>query len=117
MAVTGDQAEAAALSSDISVDELREVLGADASLMGRVGQLHAACCGRVWRYARYAPRPIKNEAVILMAAWLWQATAQRRNVFEGDGPPVNASRAFLLSGAQGLLAPWRKPRAGASVLP
>ena len=66
----------------------------------------------------YAPTEIKNEAVILMAGWLWQATAQSRRVFPDDaeGAPVNVSRAFLLSGAQGLLSsPWRKPRAGACV--
>ena len=57
----------------------------------------------------------QNESVILLAGWLWQATAQSRRVFPDDaeGAPVNVSRAFLQSGAQGLLAPWRVPRAGA----
>ena len=54
-----------------------------------------------------------NEAVILLSAWVYQATAQARNVFSADqeGPPINVSRAFLLSGAQGLLSPWRVNRA------
>ena len=56
-----------------------------------------------------------NEAVILLSAWLYQATAQSRNVFPADqeGPPINVSAAFRNSGAQGLLSPWRQPRAGA----
>ena len=41
-----------------------------------------------------------------------------RSVFPADGdPPINVSRAFLLSGAQALLTSWRVPLAGASVLP
>ena len=90
-------------------------LGADASLQGRIDSIHAAVCGRVKRYARDAPIEVRNEAAILFAAWLYQAQAQSRSVFpaDGEGRPVNASRAFLLSGAQGLLSTWRQPRAGA----
>ena len=99
----------------ITPDELRAVLGADAALQARVNSIHAAACARVKRYARDAPIEVGNEAVVLMAGWLWQATAQSRNVFPTDqeGPPINTSRAFLLSGAQGLLSSWRRPRAGA----
>ena len=99
----------------INAEELRAVLGADASLSTRVESIHAAACARVKRYAVDAPIEVRNEAVILMAGWQWQATAQRRSVFptDGEGPPVNVSRAFLLSGAQGLLSSWRRPRAGA----
>ena len=102
----------------ISAVELRAVLGADEALQARVDSIHAAACARVKRYARNAPTEVKNEATILMAGWLYQATAQQRSVFpaDGEGPPVNVSRAFLLSGAQGLLTPWRVPRAGATVL-
>ena len=103
----------------ISAAELRAVLGADAGLQARIDSIHAAACARITRYARQAPIEVRNEAVILMAGWLYQATAQARTVFpnDGEGPPVNVSRAFLLSGAQGLLTPWRVPRAGATVLP
>ena len=103
----------------ISAAELRAVLGADKALQGRIDSIHAAACARVKRYARDAPVEVRNEAVILMAGWLYQATAQARNVFPADqeGPPINVSRAFLLSGAQGLLSSWRVPRAGATVLP
>ena len=99
----------------ITAEELREVLGADATLHKRVESIHAAACARVKRYARDAPIEVPNEAVILMAGWQWQATAQRRSVFPSDqeGPPINVSRAFLLSGAQGLLSSWHVPRAGA----
>ena len=95
----------------ITPTELRTALGADAS--ARIDSIHAAVCGRVKRYARDAPIEVRNEAAILYAAWLYQAQAQRRSVFPDDGPPVNVSRAFLLSGAQGLLSSWRQPRAGA----
>ena len=98
----------------ISSANLLALLGADASSAARVASIHMTACTRVNRYARNAPVEVRKEAVILYAAWLWQASAQRRNVF-GDGPPVNASRAFLLSGARGLLAPWHTPRAGACV--
>ena len=99
----------------ITPTELRTALGADASLQGRIDSIHAAVCARVKRYAINAPIEIRNEAAILYAAWLYQAQAQARSVFpaDGEGPPVNVSRAFLLSGAQGLLSSWRQPRAGA----
>ena len=99
----------------ITAVELRAVLGADEALQARVNSIHAAAEARVKRYARDAPVEVRNEAVILMAGWLYQATAQARSVFPDDqqGPAINVSRAFLLSGAQGLLTPWRVPRAGA----
>ena len=99
----------------ISAEELRGVLGADVGLQARVTSIHVAACARVKRYAINAPIEIRNEAVILFSAWLWQASAQARSVFptDNEGPPVNVSRAFLLSGAQGLLSSWRRPRAGA----
>ena len=96
----------------ITAEELRAVLGADAALQGRVNSIHAAACVKAKTYAVHAPIEIRNEAVILLAGWLWQSSAQRRSVFPEDGLPVNVSRAFLLSGAQGLLSSWRRPRAG-----
>ena len=98
--------------------DLLVALGADASLAGRVSSIHAACTARVERYAPGAPDAVKTEALVLYAAWVYQSQAQRRSVFPADGdPPINVSRAFLLSGAQALLTSWRVPRAGASVLP
>ena len=99
----------------MTADALREALGADAALAGRVASIHAACTSRVERYAPGAPDAVKTEALVLYAAWVYQSGAQRRSVFPTDqeGPPVNVSRAFLLSGAQGLLSSWRRPRAGA----
>ena len=98
----------------ISAEELRTVLGAEPAQQKRVESIHAAASARVTRYAVDAPIAIRNEAVILFSAWLWQSSAQRRSVFPGDGEglPINVSRAFLLSGAQGLLSSWRRPRAG-----
>ena len=98
----------------LSVDKLRAALGADASSAVRVASIHAVVCARVKRYAKDAPTEVKNEAAILLAGYLWQATAQSRRVFPDDeGRPVNVSAAFRNSGAQGLLSSWRVPRAGA----
>ena len=99
----------------ITPDELRAVLGADAALLPRITSIHAAASARINRHAPSAPDAVKTEAIIVYGGWLYQATAQRRSVFptDGEGPPINVSRAFLLSGAQGLLSSWRIPRAGA----
>ena len=98
--------------------DLRVALGAPDDQQGRIDSLFTACSCRIKRYAKGAPLAVRNEALIVYSGWLYQATSQRRSVFpaDGEGPPVNVSRAFLLSGAAGLLAPWRKPRAGATVL-
>ena len=97
----------------MSVDELRIALGADVALLPRITSIHKAGCMRIRKYARNAPGEAKDEALLLYAAWIYQSGAQRRSVFPEDGPPVNVSRAFLLSGAQGLLSSWHQPRAGA----
>ena len=99
----------------ISAVELRAVLGADAALQARVDSIHAACTARINRYAPGAPDGVKTESLILYSAWIYQSGAQSRSVFpaEKTDPPVNVSRAFLLSGAQSLLSSWRVPRAGA----
>ena len=106
-----------AMIRSITAEGLRTILGAESELQGRVDSIHAAACARVKKYAVDAPIEVRNEAVILLSGWLWEATAQSRSVFpdDGEGRPVNVSRAFLLSGAQGLLASWRVPRAGACV--
>ena len=108
------ESEVSPVMAMITKDELRVILGADHALIPRVDSIHKAACTRVKRYAKNAPTEIKNEALILFAAWIYQASAQSRRVFPNDneGPPINASRGFLLSGAQGLLAPWHRPRAG-----
>ena len=99
----------------MTADDLRAALGADESLAGRVSSIHAACTARILRYAPGAPEAVKTEALIVYGGWIYQASAQRRSVFpnDGEGLPVNVSRAFLLSGAQGLLSSWHAPRAGA----
>ena len=51
-------------------------------------------------YARDAPGAVKDEALVLYAAWIYQATAQSRSVFptDNEGPPINTSRAFFVIG-------------------
>ena len=99
----------------ISAVELRAALGADAALQARIDSIHAACTARINRYSPGAPDGVKTESLILYSAWIYQSGAQSRSVFpaDGEGLPVNVSRAFLLSGAQSLLSSWRVPRAGA----
>ena len=99
----------------MSAADLRAALGADATLQGRIDSIHAACSARIHRYAPGAPDAVVTEALVVYAAWVYQSGAQSRSVFPGDGEglPINVSRAFLLSGAQGLLSSWRVPRAGA----
>ena len=99
----------------INADTLRAALGADAASGVRVASIHAAVCARIKRYAKNAPTEVKNEAAVLFAGFLWQASAQSRRVFpdDGEGRPTNVSAAFRNSGALGLLSPWRQPRAGA----
>ena len=56
-----------AITKMISAIQLRETLGADASLQPRVAAIHKSSCARVRRYARGAPVEVRNEAVILLA--------------------------------------------------
>ena len=73
---------------------------ADATL-GRKDSIHAACSVRILRFAPDAPEAVATEALVLYAACIYQSGAQSRQVFptDGEGPPVNVSPAFLLSGA------------------
>ena len=115
--IVGTILETGRVASDrremMTPDDLRSALGADAALAGRVASIHAACTARINRYAPGAPDAVATEALVLYAAWIYQSGAQRRSVFPEEGSPTNVARAFLLSGAQGLLSSWRRPRAGA----
>ena len=91
-------------------------------LPGELTSIYAACM-RSRETLLTSTRRSRSETeslVVLLSAWLYQATAQSRDPsFQPTkkGRPVNVSRAFLLSGAQGLLlSPWRRPaRGGVSV--
>ena len=88
----------------ISAVELRAALGADAALQGRIDSIYAAACARVKRYAINAPVEVRNEAVVLLAAWLYQATAQSRNVFPSEsqpGPPSTSVARFCYPARKG----------------
>ena len=68
----------------LTPDALRAALGADASSAARVASIHAAVMrSRETLREESAPTEVKNESVILLAGWLWQATAQSRRVFPG----------------------------------
>ena len=101
------------MAVSLTVAQLEERVGV--AIGARADGLLAMVRARVDRYAPGAPVAVQNEAALIFAGWLFQAGAQARQVFpaDGEGRPVNASRAFTLSGAQGLLSPWRVPRARA----
>ena len=98
----------------LTAEQLRLELGADLTGLAKVTRLLKLSKARVERYAPAAPTCTKTEAVILLAAYHWQASAGAREILpaDGDGRPVNVSNAFRNSGAQGLLSPWRVLRAG-----
>ena len=101
----------------MSAGELRAALGADEALQGRIDSIYAAACARIKRYARdRAGRGPQRGAGAVRRPGSIRRPRNRDPCFptDGEGPPVNVSRAFLLSGAQGLLTPWRVPRAGAT---
>ena len=102
------------MAVSLSAAQLSKRVGVE--IGDRAAGLLAVSTARVERYAPGAPGAVQDEACVLFAAWLWQSGAQARQVLpaDGEGRPVNASRAFLLSGAQGLLTPWRVLRGGAS---
>ena len=78
------------------------------------GDLLSTCSAMVEGFAAAAPESVQNEAVFRLASWLNLRTAGAPSSIRAGGitlnwrqtPGVNAMR---LSGASGLLAPWRKP--------
>ena len=84
----------------ITVEELRQCIGADESEQLRVRRLLATATARVERHAPGAPDAVQNEAAVLLAGWLRQATAPSRSVFpaDGEGRVINVSQAFRHSG-------------------
>ncbi len=98
----------------LTAAQLATELGAENAQITKVTRLLKLAKARVERYAPAAPTCTKTEAVILLAAYHWQASAQAREILpaDGEGRPVNVSNAFRNSGAQGLLSPWRVLRAG-----
>lgn len=100
----------------ISVDDLRQSIGASETEQRQIRRLLAVAKARVCRFAPLAPREVANESVILYVGWLRQAGAGGRSVFPADneGRVINVSQGFRHSGAQGLLSPWRVQRAAPS---
>ena len=61
----------------MSAAVLRVALGADEALQGRIDSIYAACCARIKRYAARAPIAVRNEALIVYAAWIYQRGRNR----------------------------------------
>ena len=83
----------------------------------RANALGEVASALVERYADNAPQPIKNEAVIRCAGWLYESpSGGQRSESEGD---INTSYspamtgALRHSGAMSLLSPFKVRRAGA----
>ena len=104
---------AAAGGSAISADELATVLDEEADVAGR---LLAVTQAIVERFAAGAPVEVRNEAIIRLAGWL-RASPPADIAPTGVGSirffwkSDNDRAALRKSGAAGLLAPWRRPRA------
>ena len=100
----------------LTVDQLRQCIGASEDEQIQCRRLLAVAKARVCRFAPLAPKEVSNEAVILYAGWLRQAGAEGRSVFPNDneGRVINVSQGFRHSGAHGLLSSWRVPRAAPS---
>ena len=101
----------------LTADDLRARLRIPADVpIAQVEALLEAASALVERYASGAPTSIKNEATVRAAGWMRQAPAA--DVMPTDVGVVkltwrpSASRNVMRSsGAAGLLAPWRRPRA------
>ena len=83
--------------------------------INRIGQATAAM---IEKEAAGAPDPIKTEAVIRLAAYIYWTTKSQGFVSDQLGPKTtvysqhNHADMFRRSGAKGMLAPWRIRHAG-----
>ena len=104
-------------TSALTAEDLRERLRIPSDVpIAQVEALLEAASALVESFAAGAPTAIKNEATVRAAGWMRQAPS-------GDVMPTDvgvvkltwrpsASRNVMRSsGAGGLLAPWRRPRA------
>ena len=97
---------------------LASAIGSTADGQATLRLMHVASA-LVERYAVTAPQPVKNEAVIRCAGFLYgsdyggitsEGAADQTVTYAAH--PVGGSNAFRRSGAMGLLSPWRQRRAG-----
>ena len=105
-------------SSPVALAAARTCLGdalglTDESTLDRLGSTAAEL---VERYAPDAPQPVKNEATIRAAAWMYeQPAAALRSESVGDISTSYAAThvsALRHSGGQALLTGWKVRRAG-----
>ena len=101
-----------------AIDVLASAIGSTADGQATLRLMHVASA-LVERYAVTAPQPVKNEAVIRCAGFLYgsdyggitsEGAADQTVTYAAH--PVGGSNAFRRSGAMGLLSPWRQRRAG-----
>ena len=101
----------------LTADDLRARLRIPADIpIAQIEGLLSAASALVERYAAGAPTAIKNEATVRAAGWMRQAPAADVmptdvGVIKLTWRPTESRNALRSSGAGGLLAPWRRPRA------
>ena len=83
-----------------------------------INRIGAATAAMIEREAPGAPDPIKTEAVIRLAAYIYFTTKSQGFVSDSLGPKSttysqgNHADMFRRSGAKGMLSPWKIRRAG-----
>ena len=101
-----------------AIDVLAHAIGSTADRQATLRLMEVASA-LVERYAPTAPRPVKNEAVIRCAGFLYgsdyggiasEGAADQTVTYAAH--PAGGSNAFRRSGAMGLCSPWRVRRVG-----
>ena len=110
------------MAVDITAETLAGIIGTDSDDDTRpvATRLLAVATARVDRYAPDAPTEMQNEAVVRFCGYLAGAKSNPNasgSVSAGSVSLTESSHshaaAFRLCGAEGLLSPWRRRRAGA----
>ena len=96
-------------------DCLRAAIGSTAA-DERIDLLGSTAAAQVERYAPTAPQSVRNEAVIRLAGWMKSSPAgdlvpTEAGALSFSWRPGASRNAMRNSGAMGLLAAWRRPRA------
>ena len=104
------------LTGALTADQLRERLGLNADVpTDQVEALLETANALVERFASAAPTAIKNEAIVRVAGWMKNEPSTSLVALDAGSVSLAwrpaGRNALRLSGAQSLLAPWRRPRA------
>ena len=101
----------------LTADDLRERLRIPTDVpIAQVEALLEAANALVERFASAAPTAVKGEAIVRVAGWMKQAPSgdvmlSGVSDITLEWKPTASRNVMRSSGAAGLLAPWRRPRA------